>query len=101
MTGYKLPLTGLLFAILALAGLCAPQRAHAQDCVLDRCLREGAQRQRETQRPQQEAPRPQETARQPVSVAPGDFDYYVLALSWSPGFCALSGGRDRQQCDGG
>jgi ribonuclease T2 len=29
---------------------------------------------------------------------PGVFDFYVLALSWSPGFCELSGGRDQQQC---
>ncbi len=36
--------------------------------------------------------------------APGDFDFYVLALSWSPGFCELDGdrGRNREQCsDGG
>ncbi len=31
--------------------------------------------------------------------APGAFDFYVLALSWSPGFCAVSqGGRERDQC---
>nr|WP_240539847.1 ribonuclease T2 [Salinarimonas soli] len=30
---------------------------------------------------------------------PGSFDFYVLALSWSPGFCASEGGRrDRDQC---
>ncbi|MGN6095674.1 MAG: ribonuclease T2 family protein [Bosea sp. (in: a-proteobacteria)] len=34
---------------------------------------------------------------------PGDFDFYVLALSWSPGFCALDGdrGRNREQCADG
>jgi ribonuclease T2 len=34
---------------------------------------------------------------------PGDFDFYVLALSWSPGFCELDGGRDRnrEQCSEG
>lgn len=33
---------------------------------------------------------------------PGDFDFYVLALSWSPGFCELEGsGRNREQCAGG
>lgn len=32
----------------------------------------------------------------------GDFDYYVLALSWSPGWCALEGdARDDPQCDSG
>ena len=30
----------------------------------------------------------------------GDFDYYVLALSWSPSWCATDGrGRDEAQCD--
>lgn len=34
---------------------------------------------------------------------PGDFDFYVLALSWSPGFCELEGDRDRsrEQCADG
>ncbi len=34
---------------------------------------------------------------------PGDFDFYVLALSWSPGFCELDGGRGRNtaQCADG
>ncbi len=32
----------------------------------------------------------------------GDFDYYVLALSWSPGWCAREGAaRDSAQCDAG
>lgn len=32
--------------------------------------------------------------------AAGEFDFYVLALSWSPGFCRLDGGneRNREQC---
>lgn len=30
----------------------------------------------------------------------GDFDYYILALSWSPTWCALEGdARDAEQCD--
>jgi ribonuclease T2 len=35
--------------------------------------------------------------------APGDFDFYVLALSWSPGFCELDGERERnrEQCADG
>jgi ribonuclease T2 len=35
--------------------------------------------------------------------APGEFDFYVLALSWSPGFCELDGGRERnrEQCGEG
>lgn len=32
----------------------------------------------------------------------GTFDYYVLALSWSPSWCATEGqGRDEAQCDPG
>ncbi|WP_188519223.1 ribonuclease T2 family protein [Alsobacter metallidurans] len=33
----------------------------------------------------------------------GDFDFYVLALSWSPGFCSAGGGDDkaRDQCQSG
>lgn len=32
---------------------------------------------------------------------PGQFDFYVLALSWSPSFCALEGReKGREQCDG-
>src|SRR6478752_5799189 len=32
----------------------------------------------------------------------GDFDFYVLALSWSPGFCETAGsGRERDQCKDG
>lgn len=33
---------------------------------------------------------------------PGDFDFYVLALSWSPGFCELDGdAKGREQCNAG
>lgn len=32
----------------------------------------------------------------------GDFDYYVLALSWSPSWCGATGdSRDAEQCDTG
>lgn len=37
-----------------------------------------------------------------VQSAPADFDFYVLALSWSPSFCAEQGGDDEgQQCNAG
>lgn len=33
---------------------------------------------------------------------PGEFDFYVLALSWSPGFCELDGdAKGREQCAAG
>ena len=32
----------------------------------------------------------------------GEFDYYVLALSWSPNWCAIEGdARNSPQCDEG
>jgi ribonuclease T2 len=35
-------------------------------------------------------------------AAPGDFDLYVLSLTWSPGFCASGGERrDPEQCASG
>jgi ribonuclease T2 len=37
----------------------------------------------------------------PPAVPPGAFDYYVLALSWSPSYCeAEASERDRLQCGG-
>jgi ribonuclease T2 len=32
---------------------------------------------------------------------PGKFDFYVLALSWSPDYCASNGERDSSQCKQG
>lgn len=49
-------------------------------------------------------------ARRPVSRpkpaqqtrnVPGQFDYYVLSLSWSPDYCATKGQNDSQQCRNG
>jgi ribonuclease T2 len=40
--------------------------------------------------------------RETRGAAPGSFDFYVLALSWSAGFCELSGDRrGSRQCDEG
>lgn len=37
-----------------------------------------------------------------ASAAAEDFDYYLLALSWTPSFCAAEGGgSDHEQCDPG
>lgn len=42
------------------------------------------------------------TAENPNAVIPSDqlseFDYFVLALSWSPDYCATNGNSDPQQC---
>lgn len=34
----------------------------------------------------------------PALEPPGEFDYFLLALSWSPDYCATSGSDDPQQC---
>jgi ribonuclease T2 len=45
---------------------------------------------------------PSVAAQERRGAAPGDFDLYVLALSWSPGFCATGGdSRDAEQCAAG
>jgi ribonuclease T2 len=69
------------------------------DCVLDRCAdRQGAQGfgAAPSQSPaRDDGFRP----RRGASAPSGDFDFYVLALSWSPSFCADGGAeRSRGQC---
>lgn len=44
-------------------------------------------------------PRPSPTAGKRIKNTPGDFDFYVMSLSWSPDFCA--GNDDPQQCSVG
>jgi ribonuclease T2 len=49
-------------------------------------------------------PAPSSNAAAPprTGTAQGDFDFYVLALSWSPGFCATpAGARAPEQCAAG
>jgi len=58
-------------------------------CVLDECLNRGAGPASEGS---PDAPAASNSPPGPASrVAPGDFDFYVLALSWSPGFCDAGG----------
>ncbi len=93
-------LAPLLAATVALGGV-TPVRAL---CILDNCA---------DQRPPAADQRPSATARETVSdrpfrrngsgprgaSRPGDFDFYVLSLSWSPGFCATGGDeKGRDQC---
>lgn len=37
----------------------------------------------------------------PLLASTADFDYFVLALSWSPTYCATDGADDSQQCSPG
>jgi ribonuclease T2 len=44
-------------------------------------------------------PAPAQTAGEARTRPSGDFDFYVLALTWSPGFCEIEGERKgREQC---
>jgi ribonuclease T2 len=47
-------------------------------------------------------PAPSSSAGSANTSSPGNFDFYVLSLSWSPGFCELAGGgRPSNQCEVG
>ena len=47
-------------------------------------------------------PAASQSPREFKGAAPGTFDFYVLALSWSPGFCDLEGReKGREQCETG
>ncbi len=91
----------LALALLALIAT-APRAARANDCLLDNC---------EDQRPPPTRARGEhdETGRfrrngsGPRGASrPGAFDFYVLSLSWSPGFCATGGQeKGRDQCRDG
>src|SRR5580700_4200562 len=81
-----------LIAFASLAWVCPSLAAPlAAFCGPDRCVR---------------APAPflplRVQALRGAASTPGDFDFYVLALSWSSGFCeTAAGARARGQCDAG
>lgn len=97
---------------LAVATACAtfasaqtPNRPR-NDCVLDRCGDREPQSAR-SNRPEpakdaSDKAAPTRDAQRPAgpSIAPGRFDFYVLALSWSPSFC-MTTDRASAQCDRG
>ena len=95
---------GIAAAAMVCLGLAgSPHHAQAQgalgqDCILDHCA---------DKKPLGEAaptkPGPvSNMAHSRVSNAPGDFDFYVLALSWSPGFCQTHNARRAgEQCASG
>lgn len=97
-------LAATLFAAPAVAG--APLAATADDCVLDECAAAGEgtagaepQTGRRAERPTQPFASRSGPARGAGLRPAGDFDFYVLALSWSPGFCRTPAAeRARRQC---
>jgi ribonuclease T2 len=95
-----------LFAALALCAATTPTQAFTPTpCVLDKCL-QGASPQGSPaptaplNPPPAQAPAPfAPGAAGAVEVAPGDFDFYLLTLSWSPGFCDSGGSqKSPDQC---
>jgi ribonuclease T2 len=93
-------------ALLGILLICSPAGAQSifdnlwrapapppPPCVLDKCLNGGDATTTET------APSPPASPAAPSpsrstpagSLAPGDFDFYLLTLSWSPGFCDTGG----------
>ncbi len=78
----------IVFVLLSAFAFAAPATAR-DDCLLDHCA---------DQAPPAPAGAPARRAA-PSAAPSGDFDFYVLALSWSPGFCQSNGGR--AQCEPG
>lgn len=75
--------------------------ARADDCILDRCADRAPAKERTEPPREQAAPEPYRPRGGFRGDAPaGDFDFYVLALSWSPGFCDYVEGA-REQCEPG
>jgi ribonuclease T2 len=100
-----------LFLAAALALAAAPAFS-AGDCILDHCADQQPVPASPTAQPapaQNAAPpgspqtAPQSSWDQPRRGGEsGDFDFYVLSLSWSPSFCADGGAsRSRNQCASG
>jgi ribonuclease T2 len=89
------------------AGWARAATSTADDCILDHCADKAspANPQEDDAGPAPPAPQPWHA---PARAAPagrgasGDFDFYVLALSWSPGFCRTpAAARAGSQCDPG
>jgi len=86
---------GWLIALCVAAIPVLPSARAEPDCGLDRC-----QDRRPLQERRSDCGDPSAFARgSRGDRRPGDFDFYVLALSWSPGFCATGGDtKGRDQC---
>ena len=92
-----------LFLVAALALAAAP--AFAGDCILDHCADQQPVPASPSAQPapaQDGAPSAASWSAPRRSGTSGDFDFYVLSLSWSPSFCAGGGAsRSRNQCASG
>lgn len=103
----------LILLIAGGSGGALAQGANSSDCILDNCADQkpipGTGEQSNPAPPADAQPTDTDSSdsfvprgRPRGSEAPGDFDFYVLALSWSPGFCATGGAeKARAQCADG
>lgn len=108
MTRFVARGAALLVGLAALLAQPIAASAQRSDCILDNCAdRRGAQQGRGGYGGAYRNDRYDRTDRNSSSYGshprgasrPGDFDFYVLSLSWSPGFCATGGAeRNRGQC---
>ncbi|MEA2832865.1 MAG: ribonuclease [Methylobacteriaceae bacterium] len=92
----------LVAASLAFASGAFAQGPKAGDsgCILDNCADKKPLPAQSAEAPA--AAPSADRARPRGASAPGDFDFYVLSLSWSPGFCQTGGTeKHRSQCNGG
>jgi ribonuclease T2 len=93
-----------LIAAGLLLGFAAGVRAENAGCVLDECADQAKPVAPDGEPSLQPAYQPRRGPGGASGVAgvAGDFDFYVLSLSWSPGFCRTpAGARARGQCDSG
>ncbi len=107
----------MTYALVPLAPITSAWAAENDDCILDHCADQAAPRVAPKAKPDvakpvsDRKPDPANDIEPPADESeggarprgasrPGDFDFYVLSLSWSPGFCA-TGGRARSQCASG
>lgn len=97
--GLRLAAAMLVLGLFAgSAHRASAQSGSSSDCILDNCA---DQKPLPPQIAPKDAAPPGDTQNaeppQPYtpfghgSIAPGNFDFYVLSLSWSPGFCATGG----------
>lgn len=93
---------GLAAACVLFAVCAAPEPTAARDCLLDRCADQGAAAAGAGGERQSGEEREPRSYRPRGSQAPGVFDFYVLALSWSSSFCEATGdARGSRQCETG
>jgi ribonuclease T2 len=90
----------LLGCFLATGAFAQGTKPGDSGCILDNCADKKPMPAQSTGSPA--VPASTDRARPRGASAPGDFDFYVLSLSWSPGFCATGGAqKTRSQCDAG